>query len=254
MRRVVPSEAVRIIEKWFPWTKDSTATIPRLTVNDIGKVQAFIAVVDAVPEALLTFDASDYADFISELAIIRSRPTLWIAHPKLSRSGRQIKRLRELLSKCPDDVPAATVHDLAFIRHAALRASLRLDITHAERAREAGEWKAATVIAGSVIEALLLWKLGTAAPAAVAAARAIPRNVDNDIRKWHLPDLIEVAAAFPATRPAITDKTRDLLRIVKDFRNLIHPGRVERLGERCDRSTALIATAGIIRVVTDLRR
>ena len=157
MQAVVPSEAVRIIDKWFPWAQGS-GDIPRLTVNDVGKVQAFIAVVGAVPDGLLTLDSNEYADFVSEFAIIRSRPDLWIAHPRLSRSGRQIRRIRDLLKKCPDDFPAASTQGLNFIRHVALRTTLRSDIDHADRARRAGEWKAATVLAGSVIEALLLWK------------------------------------------------------------------------------------------------
>jgi hypothetical protein len=43
-----------------------------------------------------------------------------------------------------------------------------------------------------------------------------------------------------------------LLRLVKDFRNLIHLGRAERLAKKCDRSTALTALAGVVAVVNDL--
>jgi hypothetical protein len=63
------------------------------------------------------------------------------------------------LSAAPDEAPAPTTKTLPFIPDAADRAVLQNDIAGVERAIQNGEWKAATVLAGSVIEALLLWAL-----------------------------------------------------------------------------------------------
>lgn len=57
---------------------------------------------------------------------------------------------------------------------------------------------------------------------------------------------------MPVAKPLITGDTATLLQLVKDFRNLIHPGRSERLAKKCDRSTALTALAGIVAVVNEL--
>src|SRR5215204_1727747 len=76
--------------------------------------------------------------------------------------------------------------------------------------------------------------------------------VEEGSRWWHLPDYIEVAAKLPATKPLIGSQTADLLRLVKNFRNLIHPGAAKRLSKKCDRSTALTALAGIVAVVNEL--
>jgi len=50
----------------------------------------------------------------------------------------------------------------------------------------------------------------------------------------------------------ISDDTAKLVRLAKDFRNLIHPGRAARLGQKCDRATALGALAAMEAVARDL--
>ncbi|MCI1909012.1 MAG: hypothetical protein LKI99_04780 [Acetobacter fabarum] len=42
--------------------------------------------------------------------------------------------------------------------------------------------------------------------------------------------------------------------IAKDFRNLIHPGRAQRLGQVCDRATALTALAAVESIARDLSK
>lgn len=106
------------------------------------------------------------------------------------------------------------------------------------------------MLAGSVAEALLLWKLSFF-PLAEVLKKAVGLNVNADIRSC-LPDYIKVAAKYPVAKPLITGDATTLLQLVKDFRNLIHPGRSERLAKKCDRSTALTAIAGIVAVVNEL--
>jgi hypothetical protein len=52
-----------------------------------------------------------------------------------------------------------TTSELKFITDPALRESLQIDISTANSAFSNGEWKASTVLAGSTLEALLLWLL-----------------------------------------------------------------------------------------------
>ena len=73
------------------------------------------------------------------------------------------------------------------------------------------------------------------------------------LEKWDLHAFTEVAAACPAAKPSIKAGTATQVRLAKDFRNLIHPGRSIRLATRCDRGTALAATAALEMVVRDLR-
>jgi hypothetical protein len=61
-------------------------------------------------------------------------------------------------------------------------------------------------------------------------------------------ELIEVALHLDL----VTPETATQARLGKDFRNLIHPGRAARLGQKCDRATALFALAAVEHVVRDL--
>ena len=120
------------------------------------------------------------------------------------------------------------------------------------------EWKGATVLAGSAMEALLLWaieeherkapgSISTAATALVITG-ALSQKLDNNPERWVLTELIEMARHFTL----IKDDTARQARLCKDFRNLIHPGRAKRLGQVCDRGTALSALAAVELVVRDL--
>lgn len=66
--------------------------------------------------------------------------------------------------------------------------------------------------------------------------------------RWVLHEYVEVAAHLDL----IESETTALVRQAKDFRNLIHPGRAIRLGQKCDRATALAALAAVEFVVRDL--
>jgi hypothetical protein len=61
-------------------------------------------------------------------------------------------------------------------------------------------------------------------------------------------ELIEVALGLGLINTAAAQQAR----LGKNFRNLIHPGRAIRLGEACDRGTALSALAVVELVVRDL--
>ena len=122
-----------------------------------------------------------------------------------------------------------------------------------------GQWKGATVLAGSAIEALLLWaiqdqeqnKLGTIAAALAALVpKPLGKNPGSDPEGegWHLHQFVEVAAYLKV----IQANTATLVRLAKDFRNLIHPGRAKRLNQKCEIDTALGALAAVEAVARDL--
>src|SRR5260370_37378034 len=124
------------------------------------------------------------------------------------------------------------------------------------RALSKGEWMAGTVLAGPAAEALLAWALRqrptVAITSAIAAARAsgimTTNPGPNDLDRWNLHECIEVSVELGIIKPNTAKQTR----LAKDFRNFIHPGVAQRLGEKCDRATALSAVAGMEHVVRDL--
>jgi hypothetical protein len=137
-----------------------------------------------------------------------------------------------------------------------VRESIRNDVGVTYRALNNNEWKAATILGGATIEALLHWRLGQPNPTqaeiktAVSSLRAtnpkfsVPQTLDD----WVLAQFIPVAEELKIIKP-ITAKAPDLAR---EFRNLIHPGVGVRKNTLCDKATAHSAIAALEHVIRDL--
>ena len=80
------------------------------------------------------------------------------------------------------------------------------------------------------------------------SAGALTRQPDSDLERWDLNEYIEVAARIDIIKPDTAEQTR----LARKFRNFIHPGRAQRLAQKCDRATALSAVAGVEHVARDL--
>jgi hypothetical protein len=110
------------------------------------------------------------------------------------------------------------------------------------------EYKAALVLGGSVVEALLLWGLEKEGePKVKATAKGAPANALNE---WTLGQMIEATHACKL----ISDNTRKQAELAQNFRNLIHPGRQARLQETCDRGSALGTLAAVEKIAVDLTK
>ena len=269
MPRVVPSQVVEVIDSLFPNAKREVEGQPmRLNWDDGTRLLAIVELASQIPEELLVLDSSHYAEYVASLAAIRWYIQRWQTTEKISPSySRELSAIRGLrqfspvalvrqaLALCPDEFPLSGTTELAFITDAALRESLRLDTSATNKALTSGDWKAATVLAGSVVEALILWALQQQQPGNIQTAvknllgsKKLSKNPDNNLGNWVLFEYIEVAAELKV----ISDETATQARLAKDFRNLIHPGRAQRLGQECNRATALSAVAALEHVVNDL--
>ena len=163
--------------------------------------------------------------------------------------------IRNALAQCLDESPAPGTSELSFVTDPDLRPILRSDIGAVNRALSNGEWKAATVLAGSTIEALLLWSLSQRRPAdtmgattALLTTGELSRQPAPNLERWDLHEFAEVAAHLGIIKKDTQTETR----FAREFRNLIHPGRAQRLGQICDRGTALASVAALEHVVRDL--
>jgi hypothetical protein len=220
-------------------------------------VSALISLIDRLPPDLVTLPPDAFADFITQLEILRVKHETATARGGDYRySAEPVWHLRRYLEMCVDESPAGAGHDLLFVDEPRLREDLGIDLAEAYSSLHAGRWKAATVLGGSIIEALLVWRLSKLSSEERAAAIAKVAAVSDTKPKggppedWWLWQLIEVAAVAP-----VIDKTTAAqIRLAKEFRNLIHPGRSLRTGERAGKDTALGALAGVERVIRDVSR
>ena len=255
MPKVVPSQVVGVIDRMFPRVEERPFVLNHGHSSDLT---ALIDLIDAIPPELLALEPDRYVEFIASCSAIRDALQKWRSgdrHTSLNvvqgfPAGFPLVLIRRALAACPDEFPAQPTAELTFIQDADLRQQLRLDISATNRALANGEWKAATVLAGSVIEALLLWRLQQCPAGAVSGAvqaliqrRVLTRNPGPNLedRDWNLHAFVEVAAELGILSP----ESAAAVRQAKDFRNLIHPGRAQRLGQACNRGTALAAVAAL---------
>jgi hypothetical protein len=255
MARPVPSQLRELIARLFPELKTEQDIQGEAGHRQAAAVGAVLGLLESIPEELIHLSAEDSALYWGNAYALRSawedrnQSSNQVAVGRLPYRGHSfLFEIDRLLAKCPDEAPTAQTAGLEFILDVQLREVLRTDISSANSALINHEYKAATVLAGSVIEALLLWGLETYGEprvrAAFASAPAKPLN------EWALGPLTSAARACNL----ITDDTMKQAGLAQNFRNLIHPGRAARLQEKCDRGTVFGAPAGVERVAVDLVR
>jgi hypothetical protein len=265
MTRVVPSQAVATIEQLFPGSRDS-ASRATYSFGNAGALRGIVDLIRQIPQELLILPADQYADLVITLGAIEHHLLTWASRDAgrfnsiilQNVNGRDpLVLIRQALLECPDEYPPPSTADLQFIPDQALRDSIRRDVGAANQALHNGEWKAATVLAGAAIEALLHWKLSqaplttidlTKASAAAVSKNTLKKAPPKDMDHWGLRDFIEIAGELKVIKPA----TVAAATLARDFRNLIHPGAAARRAEVCDRATALSALAGLEHVIRDL--
>jgi hypothetical protein len=239
----------------FSWVRPAGGFKPQEQISvifDAGFTEGLIALVDKIPLELLSHNMRHYAELVLSVEYLRQRARLALGQPPLIVSLQERNALNVIwavMEKSPDSVPSASAFDPSFISDLDLRAELHRDISEVERALQNGEWKGATVLAGSVVEALLLWALQNRKTAAEVTAAATTLKISKpQIERWDLAELTPVAHALGL----ITERAKTAADQAREFRNLIHPGRSQRLALKCDRATALLAAGALEAVLSDL--
>jgi hypothetical protein len=211
---------------------------------------------------LLRLSADDYATLVAAIATVRFATEQYRQNARtfnLSDIGPAISTARRLIATLKDEVPSI-VHDLSFISDPVLQEMIGLDLSAVSTDLQSGEWKGATILAGSCCEALLLYGLQEQekkVPGSVAQAVAAiwpgsnaPNAANLAHRSWDLFSYTEAAHHLRL----ITDITKSELGPAREYRNLIHPAKTVREKVRCDRGTAFVATGALEHVISDLRR
>jgi hypothetical protein len=257
---VVPSQVVAAILKFFPGAKQAGPL--QLHSSQLAQLMAIVRLVRRVPPQLFTVKIEEYVQLemaieVIEQALKRSEREQYGFPLPFTNNRSPIQIIYTVLTACPDDFPASSAINLGFIMDAKTRDSISREIGSVESAIRNGEWKAATVLAGATIEALLLWRLcqftqeaRTEAIARCVTERRLGHRPKTDPLEWTLPEMIETAAQLCVLR----DNTVTEARQCKDFRNLIHPGRVLASEAECNRGTAFSAVAALDFIVSDLAR
>ena len=161
MARLVPSQVVSAIDQ-LGLNIGPVTNARRYSIGEIHKLRGVVELVEQIPKELLTMPPTAYSDFVVCLATIRGQTEFWRSRGEVGyvadvKGNNPVAGIRSGLLQCPDEIPSPLTAGLEFISDLDLRESIRRDISATNQALVGGEWKAATVLAGSAIEALLLW-------------------------------------------------------------------------------------------------
>jgi hypothetical protein len=257
MPRIVPSQIVDLVKSSFPDEVLGTKT-PSAERSTAGQLSAILRLIDELPPEFFIVGGKPYSDFIANVESVREHAALsrsdggaqyWFG--AILRSERNpLQTIVDYLERCPDDVPSRDTTALSFVTDAELRNSIRGDLSMAASGLHNGEWKAATVLAGAACEALLLWGLNGRAADARKVVRSLCPSEKRSMEHWSLDTMIAIAEKLNL----IAQETAKQTELAKGFRNLIHPGRAQRLGQVCDKATAHAGMAAAEAISRDLSK
>jgi hypothetical protein len=270
LSRITPSAVVTAIETTFPWTLAHLHH--SLNQSQCAPLGMILEMSDAIPDELLPSDREAAVALFAAKSAIRTALAQWSGMSTSSPSalllplnafdGRApVEVIRDVLLDCPDEAAALSTESLLFVRDAKLRESLRIDWSSSRSNFDRGEWKAATVLAGSVTETLLLDAIESIGEESLRQAfrqwrqrsrrpgESSPNNLSPDKSSWSLYTLIWMARCLEI----ISEETAALADVSRDYRNLIHAG-VTRLTMPADQGTAHAALGAASRVAAELEQ
>jgi hypothetical protein len=177
MPSIVPSQVVRFIDaKLSECIRDSPeAGRIELHPSVCGALNALLKLIEQLSNSLLPNDPTVYADFTLSAEYIRFSVMKAQGHDParggpVRFEGTRVRVIRDALAACPDEVPPRHSRELLFVQPADFREALLIDLETTRSALRNGEWKAATVLSGPLVEALLLWAIQQKVPTEIQAA------------------------------------------------------------------------------------
>lgn len=222
----IPEEEIRIgillamdLRHCSGWTGDSTGAVTSVSLS----------------EAILDFESVDASwDKIKQQ---KEKPEEYLL------AGRHVAGQPPWMS--PERTTAAEAADFSFVRDGKLKGIVERDYDELQRVKAASAIKSRLILAGGLIEALLLDALQGDEPKARVAKKAEDKPLD----EWNLSSLIDVAVELGF----ISAGAQKFGHSVREFRNLVHPGREIRFNLRVAVEEADIAEKVLGIVIRDLR-
>ena len=247
MSVIVPSEIVRFIDRVFPDMNQGYG------VEYSGLYLGLVTMVEQLDPSMLPADPQLRSELTAAISHLRFQVQLWTNMGRGSRTYRDVPgfqgqtalaMIRRILEQCSDSLVPEAVQGLEFVADQQYREKLRSDLSEVETNINSHQWKAATVLGGSFIEAILLDSLKLVEAQAVSATFAPNKPLEN----WDLKNYLNVAQELQVIGPTAYKWGDD----ARDFRNFIHPGKSLREEKDCTMAVALGVRAALQHVLEDL--
>ncbi|MDA2931307.1 hypothetical protein MYX84_15415 [Acidobacteria bacterium AH-259-O06] len=258
-RSLSPKSIVSFIDRYFPEANMSPDKADRVIVGQRrGSFENLLDFIKTLPDELLPTDDDDYILLSQATSHIRAvldeisegGGDRELKHIPVSGRKNALVEIRRILKNCPEQFIPPEIAGLDFVKDLAYRTMLREDLSEFESYLQHRHWKAATVLGGSLLEAVLLDMLSGVKHKAIKAKSAPKQKGEvKDLEDWGLHSCLEVAHELEM----IGDATHEIGMCAKDARNLIHPGRAIRLALDFDSGTAYSVKAALENAFRDLK-
>ena len=157
----------------------------------------------------------------------------YYAEPIWSYLGMATSQLESALDDF-SDMPVIEEREFLFVEDTDLRRILERDYREIQRVNRVEGWKSMIILAGGAIEAILT-DLLLANETTARSATAAPSEAD--IREWRFFDLIKVAVEVDL----INIGCEKFSHSIRQYRNLVHPGKEIREHLKVEKEEATIA-------------
>ncbi|MBU0650050.1 hypothetical protein KJ605_00085 [Patescibacteria group bacterium] len=182
---------------------------------------------ESSPGMLIAFNKKDYFSHSSDY------DNYYKSAGIKAHMGRNLARVRSQLDTS-EESPVLELRSFHFIQDANIRDILERDYKEIQRGVIAGNWKSVIILSGGSIEAILLDSLQKKTSRALSSSK---RPSESDLSKWDLSSLIDVGLDIKLVKPAVGKLSHS----VREYRNLIHPGKEKRSGLKVEPEEAKIA-------------
>lgn len=195
--------------------------------------------------SLRDFEPSAQADFL------RARGNLVWLTGKPSYEMPRVIELLESASRALDHYlglgNGGETRRFAFVQDSQLRSIVERD--YAElivKLYPSGAWKSCVILAGSILEAILVDRLSQSTRLGLATASPrVPvnrRGVRIPMDDWKLVDLINISVDIGAIQD---DPAETIHRVLRDYRNFVHPKKEIRAAHECAKAEAMVSIGAL---------
>jgi hypothetical protein len=179
-------------------------------------------------------------------------------------NGSKIRELEQKLSKdelgvLPQIVGQINLNkELDFVGNGNLRAMIERDCKEVNAATKAGAAKSVIVLCGSIVEALLYDLLKTNEVEArqfadnLASKGMLPKKPPKELNQWTAEPMILVSHEMYPKK--VTEDACKFANVLRDYRNLIHPGKEDREKITFDQNIASIAISVVNLIISGLEK
>jgi len=135
MPHVVPSDVVRAADRLFADFVAVPTAFPAIGPDTVPRLVALADFVDAVAPELITVNSDESAALLANVGYMRAIGDAFrgqrVAYFNLGYEYNPVATVRLAMAKCPDEAPAPTATDLAFIGDPDPSENIRRDISAA---------------------------------------------------------------------------------------------------------------------------